>query len=234
MRPPSSPGGKVPGPPAQGTRDQHASAFASILSDLIARVPGASSAALVDSDGETVDYAGSGDPFALRVAAAHWRIVLDASRTQPSLTTTRSLAVRAVRRSFVIQSLPDGYALVLLLSRGGGLAGSRRALAACAGMLAREAGWGRGSDASWCALEVVSDERNRPCRIRLGGIARPVEVLGRLASGLASRERGWRVRLDNGVEATLVREPGGFWYTDEPMAQDSAAPPKKSLTRGRR
>jgi predicted regulator of Ras-like GTPase activity (Roadblock/LC7/MglB family) len=225
----------VPRRPAQGKRDQPASAFTFILSDLVARVPGASAAALVDAEGETVDYAGRGDPFEMRVAAAHWRIVLDASRTQPSLTTTRSLAVRAVRRSFVIQSLPDGYALVLLLSGGGGgFWGSRRAIVACAGMLAQEAGWGRDSGASWCALEVISDERNRPSRIRVGGITRRVEVLGRLASGLGSRERGWRVRLDNGVEVTLVREPGGFWYTDEPINDQFAAGPKKSLTRGRR
>ena len=41
-------------------------------------------------------------------------------------------------------------------------------------------------------------------------------MLGRLAP-LGPRERGWRVRLENGAEVTLVREPGGHWYADEAL-----------------
>ena len=44
--------------PPRSSRDQHESAFASILRLLVARVPGARAAALVDCLGETVDYAG--------------------------------------------------------------------------------------------------------------------------------------------------------------------------------
>jgi hypothetical protein len=63
-------------------------------------------------------------------------------------------------------------------------------------------------------VSVFCDERDRPAALEIGDRARSVEVLGTVV-GLASRERGWRVRLDTGVEVTLVREPGGFWYADE-------------------
>ena len=58
-------------------RDQRESAFTAILTDLVERVPGARCAALVDRDGETVDYGGRGSPYEMRVAAAHLRIVFD-------------------------------------------------------------------------------------------------------------------------------------------------------------
>jgi hypothetical protein len=60
-------------------------------------------------------------------------------------------------------------------------------------------------------------------------------VLGSLI-GLRARERGFRVRLDHGIEATVVREPGGTWYSEDPIDHDepsgkkgSMMPPKKNL-----
>jgi hypothetical protein len=61
---------------------------------------------------------------------------------------------------------------------------------------------------------------------------RPLEILGSLAGGLAKRERGWRVRVDSGVEATLVREPGGAWYADEPISAPGTG--TRSVRAGRR
>jgi hypothetical protein len=51
-----------------------------------------------------------------------------------------------------------------------------------------------------------------------------VEVLGALVT-----ERGFRVRLDTGVELTIVREAGGFWYADDalPIASARSAPPDR-------
>ena len=49
-------------------------AFAEILRALVARSPGARAAVLVDSEGETVDYAGEADAFELRILAAHMTI----------------------------------------------------------------------------------------------------------------------------------------------------------------
>ena len=93
--------------PLAAARDQHESAFATILADLVRRVPGARGAALVDRDGETVDYSGRLDPFAMRLAAAHWRIVLDELRAQRFFRSVRWLALRARRTSYLVHELPD-------------------------------------------------------------------------------------------------------------------------------
>jgi hypothetical protein len=210
---------------ADAGRDQHESAFTAILGSLVARVAGARAVALVDRDGETVDYAGRLDPFALKVAAAHWRIVLDETKTQPSLHDARWLALRAGRVSFLIHELPEGYAIVLQLTRAAGFAEWRRALSACAHSLAREAGWPAWPNA-WFPVQVETDARRRPLAVSAGAQAGKVEILGALAGGFSSRERGWRVRFPSGVEATLVREPGGHWYSDEPV---EPAPGHRSL-----
>jgi hypothetical protein len=197
-------------------RDQGESAFSPILIDLVSRMPGARAAALVDMEGETVDYAGRSTPYEVRLAAAHWRIVLQRTQEQPSLSGTRTLAVRAARRSFVLYALPQSYALVIVLSCGAGLASWRRALPACARRLAKEADWVQPDWASWYPVDVTCDERRRPSSVQIRGVALPLEILGALAGGLARDERGWRVRCDR-EEATLVREPGGFWYSEEPI-----------------
>jgi hypothetical protein len=202
-------------------RDQHESAFTSILRALLARVPGARAAALVDRDGETVDYAGQVDPFKLRVAAAHWRIILHEAGGQPSLAGIRWVAVRAGRSSFLACTLPQGYALVVVLARAAGFTGWHRAVDACVRSLELEAGWASGPTSagprpSWFPIEVVCDADLRPDGVRVGGRVRTLEILAVAGPVVrVRRERGWRVRFDSGVEATLVREPGGVWYVDE-------------------
>jgi hypothetical protein len=224
-------------------RDQTESAFTAILGDLVSRVPGARGAALVDREGETVDYAGEGDPFEMRVAAAHFRIVLDEALAQRSLATARSLVVRAARASFTVYALPDGYALVVRFSRGGGFRGLGRAVASCIRSLAREAGW-PAQPIAWYPIDVVPDDRGSPRGVR--AVAGPeivpldvsLEVLGRYEAAMPEHERAWRVRIPSGVEFTLVREPGGFWYADQPVtlrgavegpAEEVATTPKKIL-----
>jgi hypothetical protein len=217
-------------------RDQRESAFASILAGLVERVPGARAAALVDFQGETVDYAGRLDPFGMRLAAAHWRIVLDELNGQRSFRSVRWLTLRAGRASYLVHDLPEGYALIVVLARAAGFFGWRRAVAACAHALGDEAGWSW-SGVPWFPVKVTADERRRPCSLRPAGPgarARPIEILGAIAGGMGRRERGWRVRFDTGVEATLVREPGGVWYSDEPPESrrpDRPRTGKKSLTR---
>ncbi|MDP9033668.1 MAG: hypothetical protein M3O50_02590 [Myxococcota bacterium] len=222
--------------PGASARDQHESPFASILAVLVERIPGARAAALVDSFGETVDYAGGAPPFDLRLSAAHWRIVLDAADGQRSFQGLRWFAVRASKRSYLVYALPDGYALVIALSRAAGFAGWQRAVSMCVRALSKEAGlsWMLGvPSAAWFPIDVLSDTRRRPCSVRIEGRLYRVEILGTIArSGQrearasawdpAGRERGWRVRLDTGVEATLIREPGGTWYADDPMDRGCA------------
>jgi hypothetical protein len=209
-------------------RDQQESAFAGILGDLVDRVPGARAAALVDRDGETVDYSGQGDPYETRVAAAHLRIVLDEARAQPFLVASRSFVVRASRASFFVHALPEGYALIVRLARGAGFRGLQRAVPACARLLASEAGWGRMAS-EWHPVDVLLDERSAPRALRVAArrgappapedpeLEVPLEVLGRFRAALPEHAKAWRVRIDSGAEFTLVRESGGFWYIDEPL-----------------
>lgn len=201
-------------------RDQAETPFASILRRLVHRVPGAHAAVLVDSEGETVDYAGRGEPFALRVAAAHWRIVLEQVRLSSAGTAWIAVAVGAV--SFRIQSLPDeGYAVLLVVATGVGLPwGCDRAIAASAVELAREAGWRGNPPAPWYGLDVVTDARRRPTAVRTRGGTESIEIIGRLVVSPGRREQGWRVRTRRGIEANLVREAGSCWYVDELLVAD--------------
>jgi hypothetical protein len=196
-------------------RDQHESAFAAILGALLARLPGARAAALVDGEGETVDYAGDLEPFQIRLTAAHWCIVVEDTRAHPLFAGIQWLAVRAGRVTYFVHVLPEGHALVVHLDRGAVLTGLRRAVLACAHAVAAEAGWSP-PDHPWFPVDVVVDARRRPAALRVDGAPQPLEVLGALAGGLERGERGWRVRFRSGVEATLVREPGDVWYADEP------------------
>jgi hypothetical protein len=204
-------------------RDQHESAFHAILSKFVALIPGARGAALVDSEGETVDYAGRAKPFDVRVAAAHWRIVLDEARATQGLCDVRSIAVRATRAGYLIQTLPDGYALVVVMMRSAGFSGWQRAVASCAHALGDEAGWKQGDTElppRWYPVTVLRDERRRPAAVRADGRLHPLEILGTLQAGLSSRERAWRIRFESGLEATLVREPGGACYLDEKLGRE--------------
>jgi len=197
-------------------RDQHETAFTRTLAALVSRIPGARAAALVDVEGETVDYWGLLPPFDVKVAAAQWRVVVDEIRDRQSLAGTTFVALRGGRASYQAHVLPEGYALVLVLSRGAGFGGWRRAVAACRLELAREASWStrEARAPTWYAARVMTDN-NRPVALGLPPCMTKLEVLGSVASGMGRRERGWRVRVASGIEATLVREPGGNWYVDE-------------------
>jgi len=202
-------------------RDQAESAFATILGDLIRRVPGAFAAALVDWDGECVDYAirreiaPDLDPFDVKVAGAHWAIVLDEIAERPALGAPRTIVCRGEKRSFLVRALPERYALLVLLKRRAGFVSVARALDACERALAKEADWtmpkGRGV---WVPVDVETDDRKRPVWLTIGSQSCSVEVLGTLTR-LNRRERGFRVRLSTGGELNLVREVGNHWYADE-------------------
>ena len=252
--PPFGGAGGASGDSRNRDRDQEESAFATILSALVARASGAQAAAIVDTEGETVDYAGSGDPFGLRVTAAHWRIVLRQGDAQKSLGRLQWLAVRNARRSYLVHALPQGYALVVAFTRASRLLGWKHAVATCVRAICEEAGWAsaqtEGTDATtaaagmpdrgrqteqtrqtgprdgWFRVDIIADERRRPTSIRVGDRLYPLEILGSIvgradanANGLGSARsaRAWRVRLEKGVEATVIRTADGTWCTDEPI-----------------
>jgi hypothetical protein len=195
-------------------RDTDATPFTEILGELLRRVPGAYAAALVDSQGETVDYTGRGDPFDLRVAAAHLQLVLQGIARLGVLGAPSWVVVRGELKSVAASVLPDGYALGLLLRSRSAFTISTRALRVCVRALAAEAGWPSPElgmqRRSWFAVGVDTDRRGRPVRVA----GTPVEILGAVID-LPVRERGFRVRTQSGTELMLVREPGNRWYADE-------------------
>jgi hypothetical protein len=213
MKPPS------PDPLA---RDQLASPFSVILQRLCESC-GAQAAALVDAEGETVDYAGRVPPFDARVAAAEWRLVLaelEASKVS-GWAATRELLVRAGRRSFAAWALADGYAIVLILPRHA-FRVSRRALAVAAAELELEAGLDprpTKERVRWLEVKVLTDERDprRPRAVWQNGAWCAVTVLGRFqSSDLGRSEVGYLTRFDSGAEGLLIREPLGNWFCGEP------------------
>jgi hypothetical protein len=208
---------------AVAVRDQSESSFAAILAGLVARVVGARAAALVDPLGETVDYSGEGPPDEIRIAAAHWGIVLYELRAQKSFATVSSFVIMAEHASFLVQALPDGYALVVRLAAELELFRFERALAVASLAMAREAGWAFERTPTWRSIEVVVDARERPIAVKIGDALQPIELLGRYAEPAEGpgdqAERAWRVRVAFGAETMLVREPSGFWYADEPLEE---------------
>lgn len=171
----------------------------------------------MDVEGETVDYSSVLPPYDVKVAGAQWRVVIDEIRVQPHFARATFVAFRAARCSYQVHVLPEGYALVLVLARAAGFGGWHRAVASCWHALVREASWRPGARPApaWYGVRVIADARRRPLALGRTPRARTLEVLGALASGVGPRERGWRVRLEDDVEATLIREAGGHWYVDE-------------------
>ncbi|MBS2020642.1 MAG: hypothetical protein JST00_47750 [Deltaproteobacteria bacterium] len=195
-----------------------ASPFATILGQLLERLPGAYACSLVDQEGETVDYAGLGDPFDTKIAAAHVRILMQQLEELRVLGTPRSIVIRGSTRSIVGRALPEGYALVVILRKRAGFTRSDRAYDACTHALALEAGWATTSGAPkliWHPVRVELDRRGRP-RV-VSSPDRSVDVANVLGAvvGLPRREKGFRVRLSTGSEITLVREPGNSWFSDD-------------------
>ncbi len=199
-------------------RDQGVTPFSEILTELCTAA-GARCAALVDAEGETVDYSGQGDPFDIRVLAAEWRLVLQHLFETSVLGTSQEFVVRARHKSFLVEVLPDGYALVIQLARRS-TGASNRALCQARRRLCAEAGFedSNSSRGEWTRVEVKEDSpiSRRPTMVRVSNEVLQVTILGRIAGGSAGlSEKSYRVRLSSGEERTLVREPFGNWYIEE-------------------
>lgn len=207
-------------------RDQSNSPFSSILGRLCDD-SGALAAALVDGEGETVDYAGLLTPYEIKVAAAEWRIVLAVVHAAkvPGFRHIGGMTVRAAGRTFLIEAMPDGYAIAMCLPRHCFMV-SRRALAQAIRELGREAGLSlpeSRSQVSWARVKVrtpgASRLHRRPDAIWLGNDWSPITILGRYqARDLSHSELGYLARLASGAEVFLVREPLGVWFVDNAAA----------------
>lgn len=200
----------------QRPRDQAPSSFTQILDNLLLAIPGALAAALVDFEGETIDFAGNLDPFDVKVAAAHWQLVLGEIAVTP-IGAPRQMTVRAHRKSYIVRQLQPGYAVVVVLHPRAAFAASDRALQEAEARLCAEAGWvaPRVPTRWYCVdVETETSDRGRPARLRGAGGWQPVEVMGSIV-GLGPREKGFRIRLPSGAEMLLVRERMGRWFADE-------------------
>lgn len=205
--------------------------FTRILERLIRSTTGALGAAFVDSEGEAVDYAGKLDSFTVKVAAAHMRIILHEAAQSPAFggDSLREVTLRSRERTFFIRSIPEGYAVVLVLARRA-FSVSRRALQVAERHLAREAAlpisFGR-NETIWYPIDVecqVSRGR-RPSRVRLGSHWEPIDTVLGMVANMPPRERGYRARLGSGAEITLIREAPSTWYTDELSPENVEKPP---------
>lgn len=201
-------------------RDQGVSAISAILMRLC-EAGGVLGVALVDAEGETVDYSGRFTPFDLKVAAAEWRLVqavIERSGVQ-SWAPMHELLVRSSGQSYAVRALSEGYALVMVLPRRA-FSVSPRAVAAATDELRLEVGlWPVGSESRkvrWIRVEVRPARGPRPEYLWSEGGWRVMTVLGRVTDGLGRGELGYMVRLDSGSELLLVREPLGKWFAGEP------------------
>lgn len=204
-----------------GARDQGVTAFSAILLRLC-EASGAYAAALVDAEGETVDYAGRIAPFDIRVAAAELRIVLACfESTRLCGDNADELVLRTEKHSFLVWSLSDGYAITLVLGRRA-FGVSRRALAEATRELGLEAGLTKkvGKDRlRWLGVDVMTEpgDPRRPRAVWHEGAWMPIEILGRYqSSDLGHGEVGYMTRFTSGAERLLVREPLGRWFAGDP------------------
>jgi hypothetical protein len=86
-------------PPVQFERLQSKTGFTAILETLVKALPGGVGVALVDAEGEAVDYAGDRiDPFDVKVTAAQWRILLPkGARRGGSSSAPRNILTLSMR-----------------------------------------------------------------------------------------------------------------------------------------
>jgi hypothetical protein len=197
-----------------------------VLRRHVESTPGALGAALVDGQGEAVDYAGDTmDPFDLKVAAAHFRIVLndiDGGRLAVEGGMTARLLVLTEKRGFVLTALPEGYALLSILRANAALGHADRSIDVTLRGLYREAGWDSPPGAfRWHPIDVEIDPRARPHRIRVRHQWTAVQPIGRMTGGLQPGEVGWRVDVPAAeCEITLVLGRDDKWYADLPLEGD--------------
>ena len=219
-----------PGRPGLSPREQSLTKFGVTLARF-AEAVGATGAVLVDADGEAVDYAGSLDPFELKVIGAELRLILDLFKSVhlPGEQGIHEFALRARRKSFGVYELAEGYVVVVQLARRA-FRVSRRALSEAVRELCEEAGLALPAALAsdhWLRVDVreAADGSRRPAALWVEGRWSAVEVIGRWAStGQAAgpSEAGYRVRFEGGVEVNLVREPLDRWFADDAIHDWSA------------
>ncbi|NUO52997.1 MAG: hypothetical protein HOV80_29475 [Polyangiaceae bacterium] len=209
---------------ASPERDQAASSFALILEQLLDAAPFVRGAALFDSEGETVDYAGELEPFDMKIAAATLQIAIAELRDCPNLSRAYELRIGTPKAGYIIRLLDETYSLLLIVRPIGTFVVSKRVLLETEARVLDEAGMPVTHVPEWYRVEVEAGARGgRPRRVRpiapIGADLQDppwldVDVLGAVM-GLRAGEKGFRIRLASGLEVTLVRESRRLWFVDE-------------------
>ena len=218
----------------RAARDQAESTFNIILEELLALVPYARAAALVDFEGETVDYAGDLDPYELRVAAATLQLVFADIRPLAQLGSAHQLNACMGRAGYLLRILDPSYSLLVVLRKLGTFVVSQRLLLEIEARILEEAGLPIVRKPSSFRVDVDtagSGAKARPARVRppFDPFAEaeppwvPLEVLGSHV-GTAPGEKAYRVRLATGAELNLLRDATKLWFSEEPIQALLGAP----------
>ena len=94
--------------------------FKRLLTKLVESVPGASGAILADWEGEAVEQHCQGDPFEMKVTAAHWGILLSrlkGLRDQYATGPVQHGVITTDVQHVIVGAIGDDYTLVLTMSR---------------------------------------------------------------------------------------------------------------------
>ena len=93
--------------------------FKTLLTKLVEAVPGASGAILADWEGESVEQHSFGDPYDMKVTAAHWGILLTLLKGLPEQHSTgpvREAVISTDQQHVIVGALGDEYALVMTMN----------------------------------------------------------------------------------------------------------------------
>ena len=94
--------------------------FKRLLTTLVEAVPGASGAILADWEGEAVEQHCQGDPFEMKVTAAHWGILLgrlQGLREQYATGLVQHGVITTDEQHVILGPVGDEYTLVMTMSR---------------------------------------------------------------------------------------------------------------------
>lgn len=115
--------------------------FKTLLTKLVEDVPGASGAILADWEGESVEQYSYGDPFEIKVTAAHLGILLAQLKELKAKYPTgpvREGVISTDRQHVIVGAVGDDYALVMTMNQDALPLVALRSFRATAGILKKE------------------------------------------------------------------------------------------------
>ncbi|MBJ6752028.1 roadblock/LC7 domain-containing protein [Geomonas anaerohicana] len=94
--------------------------FKRLLTTLVESVPGGNGAILADWEGEAVEQFTHGDPFEMKVTAAHWGILLTQLKGLHEKFTTGAVQETVIstdEQYVIVGAIGEDYALVMTMDR---------------------------------------------------------------------------------------------------------------------